>query len=226
MFQAELSKHLLEQMPQLELLLVDPYHLRLEGEPLMAQERLKKLSTWLLHRHLKPFSYIIQRFGGLSSQFHLPGAAEEQPQGLQRCLGPCHSATQPHRSRATHVVQMSGPAAEWVARSHGISACVGRILGSQGGWKTGTVCRGSQGLLDGVYVDGDHSYEGAAKDISAWWPTVKPGGFMAGHAAGPFSRWQTAEDYTLIWPGVVRAVNEFASQRALAVHFTRRSGGS
>ena len=29
-----------------------------------------------------------------------------------------------------------------------------------------------------------------------------------------------AKDYTLIWPGVVRAVNDFASGRALAVHFT------
>lgn len=32
--------------------------------------------------------------------------------------------------------------------------------------------------LDAVFVDGDHSYEGAAADIRNFWPKLKPGGFM------------------------------------------------
>ncbi len=35
--------------------------------------------------------------------------------------------------------------------------------------------------LDFIFVDGDHSYDGAKLDIILWWPKLKPGGFMAGH---------------------------------------------
>ncbi len=31
-----------------------------------------------------------------------------------------------------------------------------------------------------VFVDADHSYEGVRRDISAWWPKLVPGGYMAG----------------------------------------------
>jgi len=33
---------------------------------------------------------------------------------------------------------------------------------------------------DVVWVDGDHSYEGVTADILAWWPKIKPGGWMGG----------------------------------------------
>ena len=35
--------------------------------------------------------------------------------------------------------------------------------------------------LDFVYIDGDHSVEGCARDILAWAPKVKSGGVLAGH---------------------------------------------
>lgn len=36
--------------------------------------------------------------------------------------------------------------------------------------------------LDFVYVDaGTHSYQEALRDISAWWPKVRSGGFLGGH---------------------------------------------
>ena len=35
--------------------------------------------------------------------------------------------------------------------------------------------------LDFVYIDANHTYANAAKDIAAWWPKVKQGGIFAGH---------------------------------------------
>ena len=40
------------------------------------------------------------------------------------------------------------------------------------------------GYLDFVFIDGDHSYEGVARDIAAWLPKVKPGGWLMGHDYG------------------------------------------
>lgn len=57
--------------------------------------------------------------------------------------------------------------------------------------------------LDFVFIDADHSYEGAARDITAWSHKVKIGGLLAGH------------DYeNTAFPkfGVTRAVNEWVDQ--------------
>lgn len=35
--------------------------------------------------------------------------------------------------------------------------------------------------LDFVFIDADHSYAGCKADIEAWYPKVKPGGFVSGH---------------------------------------------
>lgn len=34
--------------------------------------------------------------------------------------------------------------------------------------------------LDVVWIDADHTYEGCKADIAAWWPKVRPGGFIGG----------------------------------------------
>ena len=52
--------------------------------------------------------------------------------------------------------------------------------------------------FDYVYIDGDHSYDGAATDIADYWPLVREGGIMAGH------------DHTWEYPGVRLAVRDFA----------------
>ncbi|CAE8722845.1 unnamed protein product [Polarella glacialis] len=38
--------------------------------------------------------------------------------------------------------------------------------------------------VDGVFIDGDHSYAQVVRDIAAWEPKVKPGGFLSGHDFG------------------------------------------
>ena len=65
--------------------------------------------------------------------------------------------------------------------------------------------------LDWAYIDGDHSYEGASKDLTAAHRALKPGGLL------------TANDYTnwcalAVAPyGVARAVNEFVIQEGYSV---------
>ncbi len=76
-------------------------------------------------------------------------------------------------------------------------------------------------LLDGiptkfadlVFIDGDHSYNGAKGDILAWIPNIKPGGIMAVH---DFNKKEVYKDgpidnapHPLPWPGVDRAVRKF-----------------
>lgn len=55
----------------------------------------------------------------------------------------------------------------------------------------------ADGSVDLVFVDGDHNYEPVRQDLAAWRPKLRAGGILAGH------------DYSLVYPGVVQAVNEF-----------------
>lgn len=63
--------------------------------------------------------------------------------------------------------------------------------------------------LDLAFIDADHSYEGCQADIAAYWPKVKPGGYLAGH--------DYANDEFKFGPMVKRAVDEFAAARGLAL---------
>lgn len=36
------------------------------------------------------------------------------------------------------------------------------------------------GIIDLVHIDAGHTYEDVKKDLNAWWPKVKPGGFFTG----------------------------------------------
>ena len=58
------------------------------------------------------------------------------------------------------------------------------------------------GELDFVFIDGEHSYEAAKADIETWWPKVRSGGILMGH---DYDRQR--------FPGVCRAVNEFAQSK-------------
>ena len=56
----------------------------------------------------------------------------------------------------------------------------------------------ADGTLDFVFIDADHSYEGVCRDIQAWLPKVKSGGWIGGHDYGDPA-----------FPGVERAVDVF-----------------
>ncbi|KAK3261712.1 hypothetical protein CYMTET_29389, partial [Cymbomonas tetramitiformis] len=59
---------------------------------------------------------------------------------------------------------------------------------------------------DLVHIDAAHEYDDVMQDIRLWWPLIEPGGLLMG------------DDYTIWWPGVVRAVNEFAAENNLQVY--------
>jgi predicted O-methyltransferase YrrM len=59
------------------------------------------------------------------------------------------------------------------------------------------------GFFDYVYIDGNHSYPAVIKDLNAWYPKVKKGGFLAGH------------DY--MTEATAKAVNDFAVPKGLKV---------
>jgi hypothetical protein len=52
------------------------------------------------------------------------------------------------------------------------------------------------GYVDMVFLDVTHLYETVKRDIDLWYPAVRSGGLFCGH------------DYSDIWPGVMKAVNE------------------
>jgi cephalosporin hydroxylase len=53
--------------------------------------------------------------------------------------------------------------------------------------------------IDVVYIDADHSYESVCKDLALYYPKVMIEGYLCGH------------DYSVSWPGVIKAVDQFAS---------------
>lgn len=57
--------------------------------------------------------------------------------------------------------------------------------------------------VDLLFVDADHNYQPVVDQICAWLPTVRPGSPVLFH------------DYCLIWPEVVRAVNERLADESL-----------
>jgi len=64
------------------------------------------------------------------------------------------------------------------------------------------------GLVDFVYIDGNHSYENVRDDIHNYWPRIKPNGVIGG------------DDFCIRFPGVCRAVLEFTIREDLVLHGT------
>lgn len=68
-------------------------------------------------------------------------------------------------------------------------------------------------FFDCIYIDADHTYEGAKADVEAWHPKVKKGGFVIGD-----DYWDRYSPKRHVRFGVVKAVNEFADKNGLTVH--------
>lgn len=64
------------------------------------------------------------------------------------------------------------------------------------------------GFYDLIFVDGDHSYEGVARDYQHWKKAVKPGGHLAFHNA---ARGRAHAD---VAPGPFRLVQEIAARES------------
>jgi len=59
--------------------------------------------------------------------------------------------------------------------------------------------------LDFVHIDASHDYENVLVDIIAWYPKVKPGGFITG------------DDYVISWGGVIQAVKEYFTGKSVVL---------
>lgn len=70
--------------------------------------------------------------------------------------------------------------------------------------------------LDFVYIDGNHSYEFTKKDIEAWTPKLKQGGFIGGH---DFDSNVDKKNLEGIKYGVKRAVEEYCEKHNIHFEF-------
>lgn len=82
-------------------------------------------------------------------------------------------------------------------------APVAHLLRNHRDRSTTAATRFPAGSVDRVYIDAAHDYDSVSADLDAWWPTVAPGGQMAGH------------DYD--WPSVRDAVEDWADRRGYIV---------
>ena len=72
------------------------------------------------------------------------------------------------------------------------------------------------GFFDFVFLDADHKYEAAKKDLEAWYPKVKKGGIFCGHDyLDSFSENNQNADF-----GVKQAVDEWALAHKLTIDVT------
>jgi len=53
---------------------------------------------------------------------------------------------------------------------------------------------------DLIHIDAAHDYESVLRDARTYWQLLQPGGFLVG------------DDYTDVWPSVVRAADDFARE--------------
>lgn len=70
------------------------------------------------------------------------------------------------------------------------------------------------GSFDVVYIDGDHSYTGVARDLQIAWHLVREGGYICGHDY-EMNPAKTKNKYDF---GVKKAVDEFCTQKKVVIN--------
>ena len=63
-----------------------------------------------------------------------------------------------------------------------------------------------EGVLDFVFIDGEHSLQAVRDDLRWWAPKVRKGGVVAGH------------DYFVLTPMVIQAVHEHVASLGVTLH--------
>ena len=74
-----------------------------------------------------------------------------------------------------------------------------------------------EGVLDFVFIDGNHQYDDVKQDIEDWAPKVRKGGILSGHDYYNFKSGRG---------GVVQAVDEFAAKHGYEVNSTGWTEGA
>lgn len=67
-------------------------------------------------------------------------------------------------------------------------------------------------MIDLIHIDGSHDYMAVLTDLRMWWPLVRGGGVVV------------CDDYG-VWPGVTRAVDEFARREKVHMESMKWSAG-
>lgn len=88
--------------------------------------------------------------------------------------------------------------------NHNIKSCdVSEIITPIQGKSLDVVSQFEDESIDFIFIDASHDYDNVLADITAWYPKLKPGGLIAG------------DDYALCWNGVIRAVNEYFTDKTV-----------
>jgi hypothetical protein len=65
-----------------------------------------------------------------------------------------------------------------------------------------SILLGRLGIQAGlIHIDASHEYEDVLRDARSYWHVLAPGGYLIG------------DDYSQAWPGVIKAVDEFAAEK-------------
>ena len=70
----------------------------------------------------------------------------------------------------------------------------------------------SDGSLDLVFIDADHSYKAVKQDLAHWYKKIRSGGWLMG------------DDYNSCHPSTTKAVDEFANNNNLKINFLKKDG--
>lgn len=87
-------------------------------------------------------------------------------------------------------------------------------------WSPNGILQFARGYFDLLYLDGDHTYNGAKKDLAAALTRVKPGGYICGHDYDRNAK-KCPYEYKF---GVRRAVDELCALHNLQIAHVAQDG--